>query len=199
MPIKIPSDLPAKAVLERENIFVMAEDRAVSQDIRPMRIAMVNLMPTKITTETQLLRLLGNSPLQVDVVFVKTETYEPTNVPAEHLKRFYVPFSQIKNQRFDGIIITGAPVENMPFEDVDYWGELKEIIDFSYRQVYASLYICWGAQAALYHRYGVPKHSLSQKISGIFLHRLNGKRDILFRGFDDKFYVPHSRYTEVRH
>lgn len=199
MPINIPKDLPAQSILSKENIFVMTEDRAVSQDIRPLRIAIVNLMPTKITTETQLLRLLGNSPLQVDIVFIKTASHQPSNVSPEHLERFYVDFDQVRDEKFDGMIITGAPVENIAFEDVNYWEELKQIIDFSVSNVFASLYICWGAQAALYHRYGLPKHALKQKMFGVFKHSISNKTEKLFRGFDDEFYAPHSRHTEIRH
>ena len=198
MPINIPSGLPAASVLADENVFIMTEERAISQDIRPMRIAIVNLMPTKIITETQLLRMLSNSPLQVNPVFIKTETHQPSHVSLEHLERFYVNFSQVKNQKFDGMIITGAPVENIAFEDVNYWDELKEIIEFSHRNVFSSLYICWGAQAALYHRYQVPKHSLPEKMFGVFEHRINTKADQIFRGFDDVFFAPHSRHTEIR-
>ncbi|MDR1396308.1 MAG: homoserine O-succinyltransferase [Desulfarculales bacterium] len=198
MPINIPKDMPAKSVLDQENVFVMTMDKAVSQDIRPLSIAIVNLMPTKIVTETQLLRMLSNSPLQVNPVFVTTESYQPSHVPMEHLERFYVNFSQIKDRKFDGMIITGAPVENIAFEDVDYWDELKEIIDFSHRNVFASMYICWGAQAALYHRYGVPKHALPRKMFGIFEHRINNRNDKIFRGFDDVFFAPHSRHTEIK-
>jgi len=199
MPINIPKDLPAQAVLAKENIFVMTEDRALSQDIRPLRIAIVNLMPTKIATETQLLRLLGNSPLQVDIVFVTTSSYQPRNVPQEHLERFYVAFDKVRHEKFDGMIVTGAPVENLPFEAVDYWEELKEILDFSVSNAFSSLYICWGAQAALFHHYGVPKYPLPQKMFGVFKHSISNKTEKLFRGFDDTFYVPHSRHTEIRH
>ncbi len=199
MPINIPKDLPAQAILAKENIFVMTEDRAMSQDIRPLRIAIVNLMPTKVTTETQLLRLLGNSPLQVNIVFIKTASYQPSHVSQDHLERFYVEFDKIREQKFDGMIITGAPVENIAFEDVTYWDELKEIIDFSVNNVFSSLYICWGAQAALYHRYGLPKYALPQKMFGVFKHSISNKTEKLFRGFDDEFYVPHSRHTEIRH
>jgi homoserine O-succinyltransferase len=198
LPINIPKDLPAKSVLDQENVFVMTMDRAVSQDIRPLSIAIVNLMPTKIVTETQLLRMLSNSPLQVNPVFVTTESYQPSHVPLEHLERFYVNFSQIKDQKFDGMIITGAPVENIAFEDVNYWDELKEIIDFSHRNVFASMYICWGAQAALYHRYGVPKHALPKKMFGVFEHQITNRTDKIFRGFDDVFFAPHSRHTEIK-
>jgi homoserine O-succinyltransferase len=198
VPINIPEGLPAKSVLDQENVFVMTLDRAVSQDIRPLSIVIVNLMPTKIVTETQMLRLLGNSPIQVNPVFVTTETHQPTHVSLEHLERFYVNFSQIKNQKFDGMIITGAPVENIPFEEVAYWEELQEIIDFSHNNVFAAMYICWGAQAALYHRYRVPKHALPAKMFGVFEHRIADRTDKIFRGFDDVFFAPHSRHTEIR-
>lgn len=199
MPINIPKDLPAQAILTKENIFVMSEDKALSQDIRPLRIAIVNLMPTKITTETQLLRMLGNSPLQVNIVFIKTASYQPSHVSQEHLERFYVDFDSIRDQKFDGMIITGAPVENIEFEEVAYWDELKQIMDFSVNNVFATLYICWGAQAALYHQYGLPKHALKEKMFGVFKHSISNKTEKLFRGFDDEFYAPHSRHTEIRH
>ncbi len=198
MPIKIPASLPARAALEDENIFVMTEERAVAQDIRPMKIAIVNLMPTKIATETQLLRLLGNSPLQVDIVLLKAEHHVSKNTSSEHLDRFYTTFSKVRDQKFDGMIITGAPVEQLPFEKVDYWEELQTIMDYSAENVFSTLYICWGAQAGLYHRYGVPKHALPEKKFGVFSHTINSPREKLFRGFDDSFFVPHSRHTEVR-
>ena len=198
MPIKIPNHLPAVRTLEQENIFTMDEDRAYSQDIRPLRILLLNLMPTKITTETQLLRLLGNSPLQVEFDFMYTATYEPKNTPQEHLVKFYETFSDVKDRKYDGMIITGAPVEQAPFEEVVYWDELCEIMDWSRKNVYSTLHICWGAQAALYHNYGIPKYPLPQKMFGVFPHKVNMKEKMLFRGFDDIFYVPHSRHTEVR-
>ncbi|NLK88984.1 MAG: homoserine O-succinyltransferase [Clostridiaceae bacterium] len=199
MPIKIPDNLPATSTLERENIFVMHENRAYSQDIRPLRILFLNLMPTKITTETQFLRLLSNSPLQVEVDFLYTSTYSPRNTAKDHLIKFYETFDQVRGRRYDGMIITGAPVEHMPFESVAYWPELCEIMDWSRSHVYSTLHICWGAQAGLYHHYGVPKHNLERKIFGVFQHSLSWTRPVkLFRGFDDVFYVPHSRYTEVR-
>jgi len=198
MPIKIPNNLPAVHTLEQENIFAMDEDRAYSQDIRPLRILLLNLMPTKIATETQLLRLLGNSPLQVEFDFMYTETYAPKNISQEHLVKFYETFSSLKHRKYDGMIITGAPVEQVPFEEVEYWDELCEIMDWSRRNVYSTLHICWGAQAALYHHYGIPKYALPQKMFGVFPHRVNMKEKMLFRGFDDIFYVPHSRHTEVR-
>jgi len=199
MPIKIPNDLPATSILESENIFIMHENRAYSQDIRPLKILLLNLMPTKITTETQFLRLLGNSPLQVDVDFVYTATYSPTNTPQEHLIKFYETFADVKGRRYDGMIISGAPVEQLPFEEVAYWDELCQIMDWSNKNVFSTLYICWGAQAGLYYHYGVPKYDLPQKMFGVFPHKINAaSREKLFRGFDDIFYVPHSRHTELR-
>lgn len=198
MPINIPAGLPARAALEEENIFVMTEERAGAQDIRPMRIAIVNLMPTKIATETQLLRLLGNSPLQVDIVLLQAENHVSKNTSPEHLDRFYTTFSKVKDQKFDGMIVTGAPVEQLPFEKVDYWRELQTIMDYSAENVFSTLYICWGAQAGLYHRYGVPKYALPEKKFGVFPHTLSRSTEKLFRGFDDVFSVPHSRHTEVR-
>lgn len=198
MPIKIPNNLPAVNILEKENIFAMDEDRAYAQDIRPLRILLLNLMPTKIVTETQLLRLLGNSPLQVEFDFIYTATYEPKNTPHEHLVKFYETFAEVKNRKYDGMIITGAPVEQMPFEEVVYWDELCEIMDWSRKNVYSTLHICWGAQAALYYYYGIPKYDLPQKLFGVFPHTVNVKEKMLFRGFDEIFYVPHSRHTEVR-
>ena len=198
MPIKIPADLPACAALESENIFVMTEDRAVQQDIRPLEIAIVNLMPTKIATETQLLRLLSNSPLQVNITLLRTEAHESKNTPAQHLERFYKTFGEIRHGSFDGMIVTGAPVEHLPFEDVDYWRELLEIMAFAQSHVYSTLYICWAAQAALYHFYGIPKYTLPAKLSGIFDHNILQPGCRLFRGFDDTFTAPHSRHTEVR-
>ncbi|MHC1758059.1 MAG: homoserine O-succinyltransferase [Negativicutes bacterium] len=198
MPIKIPNNLPAAKTLEQENIFIMDEDRAYAQDIRPLRILLLNLMPTKITTETQLLRLLGNSPLQVEFDFLYTATYEARHTPQEHLVKFYETFNEVRLRKYDGMIITGAPVEQIPFEEVAYWQELCEIMDWSRKNVYSTLHICWGAQAALYHHYGIPKHLLPQKLFGVFPHIVNKKEKMLFRGFDDIFYVPHSRHTEVR-
>lgn len=199
MPIKIPDQLPAASILEQENIFVMYENRAYTQDIRPLKILLFNLMPTKIATETQILRLLGNSPLQVDVDFMYTATYSPTNTPEEHLIKFYETFDTIKHRKYDGLIITGAPVEQMPFEQVAYWDELCQVMEWSKKNVFSTLYICWGAQAGLYYHYGVPKYSLPQKMFGVFPHnKLFTAEDKLFRGFDDTFFVPHSRHTEVR-
>lgn len=198
MPIKIPNNLPAVNILEKENIFAMDEKRAYSQDIRPLRILLLNLMPTKIVTETQLLRLLGNSPLQVEFDFLYTATYEPKHTSQEHLVKFYETFDEVKNRKYDGMIITGAPIEQIPFEEVVYWNELCEIMDWSRKNVYSTFHICWGAQAALYHHYGIPKYDLQQKMFGVFPHTVNRKEKMLFRGFDDIFYVPHSRHTEVR-
>ena len=198
MPIKIPEDLPARPVLEGENIFVMTESRANRQDIRPLEIAIVNLMPTKIATETQLLRVLGNTPLQVNITLLRAEGHESRNTAQQHLERFYKTFSQVRGQTFDGMIITGAPVEQLPFEEVDYWNDLVEIMDYARSNVHSTLYICWGAQAGLYHHYGISKHQLERKISGVFSHRLNNPTCSLFRGFDDVFNAPHSRHTEVR-
>jgi homoserine O-succinyltransferase len=199
MPIKIPDHLPAAGILEQENVFVMHDNRAYSQDIRPLRILILNLMPTKIVTETQLLRLLSNSPLQVDVDFIYTASYNPRNTPLDHLVKFYETFDQVKERRYDGMIITGAPVEQMPFEDVAYWPELCEIMEWSKTHVYSTMHICWGAQAGLYHHYGIPKYDLDAKMFGVFPHFRSYTRPVkLFRGFDDIFYVPHSRHTEIR-
>ncbi len=198
MPIKIPDRLPAREALNTENIFVMDETRAIHQDIRPLKILLLNLMPMKILTETQLLRLLGNTPLQVEVTLLRTRTYQSKNTPAGHLLNFYQTFDQVRGENFDGMIITGAPVEQMRFEEVEYWPELQEIMDWGLSHVFAHLYICWGAQAALYHQYGVPKYALPTKQFGVFKHRLVAKSSRLLRGFDDLFYVPHSRHTEIR-
>jgi homoserine O-succinyltransferase len=198
MPIKIPDSLPAAEVLAGENIFVMSEARAEMQDIRPLSIALLNLMPTKIATETQLLRLIGNTPIQVDVTFLHPESYKPKNTPEEHLLKFYNTFSEVRDRKFDGLIITGAPVENMPFEEVDYWDELKEIMDWSLHSVYSTFHICWGAQAGLYHHYGVLKYPIPVKMSGVFEHKVVKQNVMLMRGFDESFYAPHSRHTEVR-
>lgn len=198
MPINIPADLPARQALESENIFVMTDAQAVHQDIRPLEIVIVNLMPTKIATETQLLRLLGNSPLQVNITLLRTAEHVSKNTPLQHLERFYKTFDEICHASFDGMIVTGAPVEHLPFESVDYWPELLGIMQYAASHVYSTLYICWAAQAALYHHYSVPKYGLSQKISGVFEHRVLHPACPLFRGFDDVFYAPHSRHTEVR-
>lgn len=198
MPIKIPGNLPAIETLESENIFVMTQERAVTQDIRPLKIVILNLMPTKIVTETQLLRLLSNTPLQVDIDFLQMATHRSKNTPAAHLETFYRTFEDLRNEKFDGMIITGAPVEKLPFEEVDYWPELCEIMAWSRKNVYSTMHICWGAQAGLYYHFGIPKYLLEQKISGIFRHRVLVPLHPLVRGFDDNFWAPHSRYTEVR-
>jgi len=198
MPVKIPSTLPARTTLENENIFVMDEDRAIHQDIRALRVAILNLMPTKISTETQILRLLSNSALQVEVTLLNTATHESKNTDAEHLLEHYVTFEDIKHEKFDGLIITGAPVEQMPFEEVDYWKELTQIMDWSETNVESTFHICWGAQAALFHKYGIPKYDLPRKMFGVFEHRLLNRTESLMRGFDDIFLAPHSRHTEIR-
>ena len=196
MPIKIPDRLPARKTLEGENIFVMTEKRARTQDMRPLRIALLNLMPTKIATETQLSRLLGNTPLQVELTLVQVESHVSKNTPEEHMLSFYKPFSAIENENFDGMVITGAPVENMPFEEVEYWDELCHIMEWSKSHVHSVFHICWGAQAALYYHFGIGKVNLVKKLFGVFPHRVIYKNPVLLRGFDDTFYVPHSRYTE---
>ncbi len=198
MPIKIPDSLPAAGILSAENIFVMGEERAFHQDIRPLRIAILNLMPTKIVTETQLLRLLGNSPLQVEIVLLRPKSYQSKNTPEEHLVTFYKTFDQVKHERFDGLVITGAPVEQLEFDQVDYWEELQEIMDWSKHNVFSTFHICWGAQAGLFHHYGIPKYLLPDKVFGIFKHLVRKKNSKLLRGFDDCFWAPHSRYTGVR-
>ncbi|OHW61744.1 homoserine O-succinyltransferase [Andreesenia angusta] len=198
MPIVIPSALPAYKTLTDENIFIMGAQRAKEQDIRPIKIAILNLMPTKIETETQLLRLLGNTPLQVEITLLRTASYESKNTAKEHLGSFYTTFDKVKDKRFDGMIITGAPVENMDFEDVIYWEELKEIMDFTKTNVTSTFHICWGAQAGLYYHYGVEKFNLPKKQFGIFKHKTNEKKIQLLRGFDDEFYAPHSRHTGVK-
>jgi len=198
MPVKIPSTLPAREILETENIFIIDEDRAIHQDIRALRVAILNLMPTKISTETQILRLLSNSALQVEVTLLNTATHESKNTDADHLMEHYVTFDDVKNQKFDGLIITGAPVEQMPFEEVDYWQELQRIMDWSETNVESTFHICWGAQAGLYHKYGIPKYDLPRKMFGVFEHRLLNRTESLMRGFDDIFLAPHSRHTEIR-
>lgn len=198
MPIKIDSDLPACKVLESENIFVMTGSRAVSQDIRPLKIAIVNLMPTKVTTETQLLRLLGNTPLQIEISLVQMENHVSKNVGTDHLEKFYINSSDVFKQKFDGMIITGAPVEQIPFEDVDYWNDLCKIMDYAKTNVFSTLYICWGAQAGLYHHYGVPKYGLDQKMFGIYKNKRSTGPDPLLRGFDDLFPIPQSRHTTIK-
>jgi len=198
MPVNIPHTLPARTTLEKENIFVMDEERAMHQDIRPLRVAILNLMPTKITTETQILRLLGNSPLQVDVTLINAITHYSKNTSAEHLLQNYKSFEQVRHEKFDGLIITGAPVETLPFEEVDYWPELQIIMDWARKNVFATLFICWGAQAGLYHYYKIPKYALVEKKFGIFPHRILEQNHKLLRGFDDVFYAPHSRHTEIQ-
>lgn len=197
MPIKIPADLPATETLHNENIFVMTESRALTQDIRPLKILILNLMPTKIATETQLARLLGNSPLQVEPEFLQTASYVPKNTSAEHMIAFYKHFDEVKNNKYDGLIITGAPVEQMPFEEVEYWDELCRIMEWSKTNVTSTFHICWGAQAGLYYHYGIRKYPLDKKLFGVFLHKAEHKRSMLLRGFDDEFWVPHSRHTTV--
>ncbi len=197
MPIKIPNDLPAVQTLAEENIFVMTETRAITQDIRPLKILLLNLMPKKIETETQLARLLGNSPLQVEMEFIHTTSHVSKNTSAEHLFTFYKTFADVKDNHYDGLIITGAPVEQMPFEEVEYWEELCEIMEWSKTHVTSTFHICWGAQAGLYYHYGIQKHPIGAKYFGIFPHTVDYKRSILFRGFDDVFMVPQSRYTTV--
>ena len=197
MPIQIPNDLPAASTLQQENIFVMTENRAVSQDIRPLEIVLLNLMPTKIATETQFSRLLGNTPLQVHLELMHTSTHVSKNTAQEHLLNFYKSFDELKDRKFDGMIITGAPVEHMAFEDVDYWPELCEIMQWSKTNVHSTLHICWGAQAGLYYYYGIPKYDLHEKLFGVFAHKADYKKSILMRGFDDEFWIPHSRHTTV--
>ncbi|MBE6727610.1 MAG: homoserine O-succinyltransferase [Ruminococcaceae bacterium] len=198
MPIKIPNDLPAVKTLADENIFVMTEKRAITQDIRPLKILLLNLMPKKIETETQLSRLLGNSPLQVDLTLIHTKSHQSKNTSAEHLFAFYKTFDDVKKQTFDGMIITGAPVEHLEFEEVEYWAELCDIMEWSKTHVHSTFHICWGAQAGLYYHFGINKHKLDKKMFGIFPHIADYKRSILFRGFDDVFMVPHSRHTTVK-
>ena len=198
MPIKIPAGLPAADTLQKENIFVMKETRAESQDVRPLQILLLNLMPKKIETETQLSRLLGNTPLQVELELIHTKTHESQNTSEEHLLAFYKTFDDVKDRNFDGLIITGAPVEQMPFEEVDYWDELCTIMEWSKTHVHSTFHICWGAQAGLYYHYGIDKQPLPEKMFGIFPHKLDHKKSMLFRGFDDQFAVPHSRHTTVR-
>ena len=198
MPLNLPSRLPAVEILKSENIFVMDSQQASTQDIRPLRIVILNLMPFKITTETDLIRLLSNTPLQIEVDFLKISGHISKNTPVEHMMTFYKDFSTLRNENYDGMIITGAPVEQMPFEEVDYWKEVSEIFDWARTHVTSTLYICWAAQAGLYHFYGVPKYPLPQKMFGIFKHKVYDHQNPIFRGFDDEFYVPHSRHTEVR-
>ena len=197
MPIRVQNDLPVKEILEQENIFVMDEHRAMHQDIRPIKIGLLNLMPLKEDTELQILRSLSNTPLQVDVVFVNVSSHKSKNTSTSHLNKFYVSFEEIKDQRFDGFIITGAPVEQMPFEEVDYWEELKEIMEWTKTHVTSTMHLCWGAQAGLYYHYGIEKVQLDEKVFGVFDHRVKNRKTPLVRGFDDVFYAPHSRHTTV--
>lgn len=197
MPIKIPNDLPASDTLLSENIFLMHEERAIHQDIRPLKIVLLNLMPTKVATETQILRLLGNSPLQVEIEFIHPRTYTSKNTPKEHLIKFYKTFEEIRNEKYDGMIITGAPVEQLDFEEVDYWEELKEIMHWSRSNVTSTIHLCWGAQAGLYYHFGIPKYVLNEKMFGVFSHQISKKFVKLMRGFDDEFFIPHSRHTAV--
>ena len=197
MPIRIPNDLPAAGTLQQENIFVMTQNRALTQDIRPLEIVLLNLMPTKIATETQLSRLLGNTPLQVNLELMHTTSHKSKNVSEDHMLAFYKSFDELKHRKFDGMVITGAPVEHMAFEDVDYWQELCEIMEWSKTHVHSTFHICWGAQAGLYYHYGIQKQQLPEKLFGVYPHKADYKRSILLRGFDDVFYVPHSRHTTV--
>ena len=197
MPIAIPNDLPAAEVLQNENIFVMKQTRAETQQIRPLEIVLLNLMPTKIVTETQLSRMLGNTPLQVHLELMMLSSHKPKNTPEEHLLAFYKTFDELKDRKFDGMVITGAPVENMPFEQVNYWDELKQIMEWSKDHVHSTFHICWGAQAGLYYHYGINKKQLPEKLFGVFPHKADYKRAILLRGFDDEFWVPHSRHTTI--
>lgn len=198
MPIKIPNNLPAVKILSEENIFVMTEKRAITQDIRPLKLLVLNLMPTKIETETQLSRLLGNSPLQIEMELIHTSSYQSKNVSEEHLFTFYKTFEDVKDRKFDGMIITGAPVEKMPFEEVEYWDELCRIMEWTKTHVHSTFHICWGAQAALYYHYGINKYELPKKLFGVYPHIVDYKKAILFRGFDDVFMAPHSRHTSVK-
>ena len=197
MPIRIPNDLPAAGTLQQENIFVMPQDRAIKQDIRPLEIVLLNLMPTKIATETQLSRLLGNTPLQVNLELMHTSSHKSKNVSQEHLLSFYKSFDELKDRKFDGMVITGAPVELMDFEEVDYWPELCKIMQWSKTHVHSTFHICWGAQAGLYYHYGINKQPLPEKLFGVYPHQVEYKRSILLRGFDDRFWVPHSRHTTI--
>lgn len=198
MPLNIPVQLPAVDILRKENIFVMDSERASNQEIRPLKIVILNLMPLKIVTETDLIRLLSNSPLQIEVDFMHLESHNPKNTPAEHMAAFYKTFSQISKQNYDGMIVTGAPVEQMQFEEVAYWPEIVRIFDWARNHVTSTLFICWAAQAGLYHYYSIPKYPLKEKLFGVFKHTVNEPLNPIFRGFDDEFYVPHSRYSELR-
>ncbi len=197
MPVRIPDRLPARTELEAENIFVMTNERAAHQDIRPLRIAVLNLMPTKLVTETQLLRLLGNTPLQVDIVFIRMGTHQPKHTPIEHLDSFYEPLERVLDERFDGLVVTGAPVETLPFEEVDYWKELTTLFSWSRSNVWSTMHICWGAQAGLFYRYGIEKRELPRKMFGVFPHRALDLKNPLLRGFDEVFLAPHSRHTTI--
>ncbi len=198
MPIIVPENLPAAKILSQEHVFIMEKSRAIHQDIRPLRIAIVNLMPTKVVTESQFLRLIANTPLQVEIVLIKTETHKSKNTSEEYLQTFYTTFHEIQDQKFDGMIITGAPIEKLEFEEVDYWDELKDIMDYAKDGVTSTMFVCWGAQAGLYHYYKIPKYPLEKKIFGVFNHEITRKKVNLLRGMDDEFYMPNSRYTEVR-
>ena len=198
MPVTVPASLPARHVLEAENVFLMDEQRALHQDIRPLRIAILNLMPTKVATETQLLRLLGNTPLQVEVTLLHMASHDARNTAAEHLLEHYVSFQEVRDQAFDGLIVTGAPVEQLPFEAVDYWEELAQLLDWAKTHVFSCFFICWGAQAGLYRYYGIPKHELAAKQFGVFSHHVNERHARIVQGFDDTFFAPHSRHTETR-
>ncbi len=198
MPVNVPDKLPAIDILKKENIFVMDESRALKQDIRPLKIIILNLMPIKVTTETDLLRLLSNSPLQIEIEFLKIKGHTPKNTPIEHMEQFYKTFDELSSKKYDGLIVTGAPVELLPFEDVTYWDELKGIFDWARQNVFSTLFICWAAQAALYHYYGIRKHELPGKLFGVFEHTHPNTHLPILRGFDDVFFIPHSRYTEIR-
>jgi homoserine O-succinyltransferase len=198
VPVNIPHALPARRTLESENVFIMSEGRAGHQDIRPLRIAIVNLMPTKIATETQLLRLLSNTPLQVEITLLRMDSHDARNTAREHLAAFYATFDQVRDRKFDGLILTGAPVELLPFEEVDYWPELRRVMDWSLTHVFSTLHVCWGAQAGLYHHHGIPKYPLDRKMFGVFPHRVLEPHSRILRGFDEQFPAPHSRHTEVR-
>ncbi len=198
MPVTIPSALPARRILEGENVFVMTQGRAVNQDIRPLHIAIVNLMPTKLVTETQLLRLLSNTPLQLEITLLRMASHDPRNTPQDHLDAFYTTFEDARDRNFDGLIITGAPIETLPFEQVDYWPELQQIMDWSREHVYSTMHVCWGAQAALYHYYGIEKYPLADKMFGVFAHRVLDPHNRVLSGFDEVFPAPHSRHTETR-
>ncbi len=198
MPLNISDNLPAVKILEKENIFVMRETRAVHQDIRPLQILIFNLMPTKITTETQILRLLSNTPLQVEITLINTRLHQSKNTPQQHLDEFYQTFDDISVHKYDGLIITGAPIEHLQFEEVDYWEEMLKIMDWADKHVTSTLFICWASQAGLYHHYGIPKYMMGEKMFGVYSHKIYDRTNVLLRGFDDEFFAPHSRYTEVR-